>query len=211
MTVMTPFFDLVRQDYDAVYAHALMSGTYVEEPRCPSCKLASRKRVSPLVVEWDWGSDVIADFTWPAGLTELVVTDRVKTCFVSNGFTGLAFEPIQMVQRPGLAQPVKKSNRRRRVWLPYSGPPLWNLVVSSWCDLDVASSSRSVVPECGTCGRQRMIVHDSTAPLVVKPESWKGTAFFSIREMGKLILVCEEVKQTIEEEAFTNVKMKARG
>jgi len=209
--VMPIFFDLVRQDYRNVYAHALMSGTYEQLPRCPKCKLAARRRVAPLIIEWDYGSNVVADFTWPAGLGEIVVSDRVKSYVVSNGFSGVRFEPVEMVQRQGLKKSRKDSKARSRVWLPYDGPPLWNLVVTSWCHLDIAASARSLVHECDGCNRKRMIVHDSAAPLVVRPETWQGTDFFCIREMEKMVFVSEEVKQAIEQEGFTNVEMKERG
>ena len=209
--VMHKFFDVVRNDYSDVYAHALMSGTYEQLPRCPKCKLAARKRIPPLVIEWDYGSNIIADFTWPAGLEEIIVSDRVKSCFVSKGFTGARFEPVEMVQRQGLRKPRKESKATTRVWLPYLGPPLWNLVVTSWCDLDLTLSSRSLVTDCDGCHRQRMIVHDPVAPLVVRRESWQGTDFFCIREMGKMVFVSEVVRQAIEEQGFTNVKMKERG
>jgi hypothetical protein len=209
--MMPTFFDLVRQDYRSVYAHALMSGTYEQLPRCPKCKLAARRRVPPLIIEWDYGSNVVGDFTWPAGLGEIIVSDRVRTCFVANGFSGVRFEPVEMVQKQGLKKPRKESKAKTRVWLPYVGPPLWNLVVTSWCDMDVTLSRRSLVSECDGCGRKRMIVHDPTAPLVVRPESWAGSDFFCIREMEKLVFISEAVRQAIEENGFTNVAMKVRG
>jgi hypothetical protein len=206
---MNKFFDLRRQDYNNIYAQGLKSGTYEELPRCPKCKLAARKRVSPLVIEWDYGSNNIGDFTWLG--EEIVVSDRVKTCFVSNGFSGVGFEPVEMVQREGLKKPRKESKAKTRVWLPHVGPPLWNLVVTSWCDMDVTLSRRSLVSECDGCGRTRMIVHDPTAPLVVRPESWAGSDFFCIREMEKMVFISEAVWQAIEENGFTNVAMKVRG
>lgn len=208
--VMNRFFGLVRKDYDSVYAEPVKSGTYVAGPRCPKCKLATRKRASLLTIEWERGSSVIGDFTW-INLEELIVADQVRTCFVSSGFTGVEFEPIEMVQKRGLKKPRKVSKAQNRVWLPYDGPSLWNLIVTSSCDINLTLTSRSLVTECDSCKRQRMIVHDSAAPLVVKPESWEGTDFFCIREMGKLVFVTEEVKQKIEEQKFTNVKIAERG
>ena len=208
---MGGFYDLVRLDYDDVFAHALMSGTYETLPRCSKCKLAARRRIAPLVIEWDVGSNVIGDFTWPAGLEELVVSDRVRSCFESEGFTGARFEPVEMREKQGLKRPRKESKTRSRVWLPYSGLPLWNLIATSYCDMDLATSGRSLVSECDGCARQRMIVQDSTAPLVVKPHSWEGADFFRIREMGNLTLVAERVKEAIEKHEFTNVRLKGRG
>jgi hypothetical protein len=206
---MTRFFDLHRQDYNDVYAHALKGGTYEELPRCPKCKLAGRKRVSGLVIEWDYGSNMIGDFTW-AG-EEIVVADRVRSCFVSKRFSGVSFEPVEMVQKKGLKIPRKESKARTRVWLPYVGPPLWSLVITSSCNLDLQSSGRLLVPECDGCDRRRMVILDPTAPLVVQSTTWAGSDFFCIREMEKLVFVSEAVRQAIEQCMFTNVEMKERG
>jgi hypothetical protein len=97
-----------------------------------------------------------------------------------------------------------------RVWLPYEGPPLWDLVVTSWCEMDIAASARSTVPECDGCDRAGTIVHDPEAPLVVKPDTWPGTDFFRMREMD-LVFVCERVKQAFDENGFTNLDMKKCG
>ena len=206
-----PFYDLVREDYCSLYAEALMSGTYEQLPRCPRCKLAARMRVPPLVIEWDYGSNVIADFTWPAGLGEVIVSDRVKTCFVMRGFSGVGFEPVEMVQREGLKKPRRETKSKTRVWLPYSGPSLWSLVVTSLCNMDVALSARIIESECDGCDRTRMVVRESAAPITIKPESWQGTDFFRIREMGGIVFISDSVKHAIEEHGFTNVQMKARG
>jgi hypothetical protein len=209
--IATRFFDLVTFDYRGTYAHALMAGTYQCGPRCPKCKIATRARVAPLVIEWEAGSDIIADFTWPAGLGEIIVTDQVRSCFVSNGFTGVRFEPIQMVQGPAVRKPRNPSRARKRVWLPYSGPLLWSITVTSCCDMDLTASRREIVIECEHCNRNRMIVHDATAPLVVRNGSWDGAHFFRIREMGGLVFVLQDVMTVVQKSAFTNVRMKERG
>jgi len=208
---MTRFYDFVRQDYGDVYADALMCGTYEQLPRCANCQLACRRRIPPLIIEWDDGSNVIGDFTWPAGLEEIVVSDRVKTCFQSNGLVGIEFEPVEMFQKPNLKKPTKESRAKRRVWLPYNGPPLWSLVVTSSFHLDLVKSKRSVVNECQRCGRERMIVHDRAAPLVLTGDLSQRADLFRIREMGKLVFGVESVRQIIEENRFTNVQMKERG
>ena len=56
-----------------------------------------------------------------------------------------------------------------------------------------------------------MIVHDSKATLVIRPESWEGTDFFRIQEMGGGVFVGENVRNAIFEHGFTNVDMKQRG
>lgn len=165
--------------------------------------------MSALVIEWEYGSNVIGDFTWVG--EEVVVSDKVRECIESRGFSGVGFEPVEMTQRQALKRPRKISKARARVWLPYDGPPLWALLVTSWCHLDVMLSGRSIVTECDVCNRRRMIVHDSKAPLIIKPESWTGTDFFFIREMEKLVFISGVVKQAFEQHGFTNVTMKERG
>jgi hypothetical protein len=163
------------------------------------------------VIEWERGSNVIADFTWPCGLYELVVSDRVRSCIETHGFSGITFEPVEMIQKKGLKKPLKVSRAKPRVWLPYEGPPLWNLVVTSWCDMDLPASGRSYVLDCNECGKKHMLIHDPTAPLVVNPETWSGTDFFCMRDLYKLVFVRESVKSVLKENGFTNLQIKERG
>jgi hypothetical protein len=208
---MNTFFDLTRKDYDDVFAGAHKAGVYEDLPRCPQCKMAACKQAGPFTIEWEYGSNLIGDFTWPGVLEDIVVSDRVKTCFQANGFSGATFELVEMVQKKGLKKPRKESKARTRVWLPYEGPPLWHLLVESWCSMDVELSRRSLTTVCDACKRWEMTVHQRDAPLVVRPETWLGTDIFRMRELRGLVLVSERVKQEIETHGFTNVKMSERG
>jgi len=208
---MTDFFDLVRQDYSDVYATATIRGTYIQEARCRVCKLAARKRVPPLIIEWEKGSDVIGDFTWPGGLEEVVLRESVRDALMSNHPSGVRFDQVEMIQKDGLKIPRKPAKMKNRVWLPYLGPPLWSLDVTSWCRLDIEKSKRSIVIECTECERSRMVVHDSTAPLVIKTGTWDGSEFFKIREFGNLVFAVARVSRLISESGFSNVEMKLRG
>jgi hypothetical protein len=167
--------------------------------------------VPPLVIEWDYGSSVIGDFTWPAGLGEIIVSYRIRACIMSSGFSGISFEEVEMFQKQKLKKPRNASRAKMRAWLPYDGPPLWSLVVTSSSAMDLALSRRSLVSECDGCDRTRMIVHDSASPLFVIPETTAGTDFLRIREMGNIVFVSEAVEQAVKEHRFTNVEMKERG
>ena len=93
----TPIFDLTRLDYD-VYADASRIGTWSSKPACPKCKTPRRKRIPPLVIEWNEGSDVMADVTFTGGLEDIVVTGRVRTFIKQHRLSGVQFGAVSMIQ-----------------------------------------------------------------------------------------------------------------
>jgi hypothetical protein len=211
---MQKIYHLARTDYSGHYATAGYTGTFLKHSPCPKCKekgFQRWERISPLIIEWEPGSDVISDFTWPGGLEELVVTQAVKDWVQKHRLTGLAFGSVEMVQDPKLTRPSPATSRtKKRIWLPYQGPTLWDLLVSSWSNLDLSESKRTLVYECNICHRQEFsLVAD--APLVVNRKTWEGCDVFRIREIGKLVFVVEKVKRAIEEQQFTNVEAVERG
>lgn len=208
---MTIFYNIIRKDYMDRYATALMASEYRVAPPCPSCRLSYRERIPPFTIEWVYGSNIVADFTWPQGLENQIVSDGVRSTLVSKKLTGIDFEPIVMFQKPGLKVPRKESKSKTRVWLPYKGLPLSRLVVTSECALDLQASGRSLETECSKCGRNRMHVADKNAPLVGKCGSWDGADIFRINEMGGLVFVVQRVAQLLENCGFTNVQYKERG
>ena len=83
------------------FARAGRRGTWYPNPGkglCPECGRSKQERVKPLIVEWEPGSDLIADFTWPGLLDDLMVTERVRQCFEKCRFKGFEFGPVEMVQ-----------------------------------------------------------------------------------------------------------------
>jgi hypothetical protein len=212
---MTKIYDLTPATYNLyedVLAEASVVGTFVKGPACSRCKESQWERISPLVIEWEEGSDVIADFTWPCGLDERVVTQKVKDCLDNHGFIGVSLGPVEMFQNPKLKKPARVGARnKKRIWLPYEGPRLWDLSTTSWCNLDVQKSKRTLIKECDICHRKQYDVLDGAAPLVVDPKTWDGSEFFKIRELGDLVFVLEKVKKVFEKAGFANVKIEERG
>jgi|ERR1700722_633255 len=210
---MNRFYNLARLDYSD-YATASYEGTFKKNPPCPNCKnqgFQRWERISPLVIEWQPDSDLIGDFTWPSGLGELVVTDRVKQCLELQSVTGVDFGPVKMIQNPKLKKPTRMSSRtKKRIWLPYEGPPLWDMLTCSWCNLDMIASKRTITYECSICHRQEYSYTPDT-PLVVNPDTWDGSEVFRIREMGRLVFVLGRVKSIIEKNSFSNVTVEERG
>jgi hypothetical protein len=208
---MTNIYLLSRKDYDLVYATASVVGTFIERLPCPECHAGRRERTKPLVIEWQPGSDNLADFTWPCGLEEVVVTERVKQLLAAAKSTGLDIGPVEMVQDKRVKKPLRQISRaRKRIWLPYDGTPLWSLDVNSWCSLDLVLSKRSVVFECKVCHRQEFSITPN-APLAVNGKTWDGSDFFRIRELGRIIFISERLKAEIEAAQFTNLLIEERG
>ena len=190
------------------YAQATRRGTWYPQKSkiCPECFTARQKRVSPLLIEWEPGSDMIGDFVWPAFNDDLVVSQRVRE-FFQDRFSGIEFGAVEFWQEKKLKQPKKMTCRSKpRVWLPYSGPQLWDLIPTSWCHLDHPKSNVTITKACSTCGK--ILYRVPTAPhryLVVDLSTWEGYDIFRIYENSGLIFCTEQVKEIVEQAGFTNV------
>jgi hypothetical protein len=206
-------FDLLRADYQSVYAQPFIadSGYRQRSPECPACHEFDTELISPVVIQWEPGSDLVADFTWPVGLGEIIVTQRVRDYLDESTVTSVTFRPVEMTEDPK----AKRSSRKRRraepqVQLPYEGPPLWHLQVTSEAKLDLKASQRTLFQKCAACGRE---IWDAPrrAPQVVMRSSWDGAEFFRIREVGEVIFVVERVRDLLQSRDFTNVRLTERG
>jgi hypothetical protein len=183
------------------------------------------------VIEWQPGSALIGDFTWPAG--EVVITDRVLKALQQH-FKSFEVGPVEMVQNPKLKKPVRPSRRTQpRVWLPYEGPPLYDLTVTSWVNFDDERSSAFLVRRCNVCGRERWTVdgvektelhwdkdranyvrthypRQAGRGLFVREADLSGQDIFGIDRRGGLHCTAK-VKDFIESEGFTNVAFEEIG
>ena len=100
---MQEIFSLGPVHYDDTFAKAWTRGTFQWFDRCKTCDDTRIDRVSPMIIEWvvdrwESGSDVIADFTWPGGLNDVVVTQRVRDS-LEGTFTGITFANLEESQR----------------------------------------------------------------------------------------------------------------
>jgi hypothetical protein len=190
------------------FAEATRRGTWYPQgvKICPECDTSRQKRVPPLIIEWEAGSEVIGDFVWPGLNLELVITDGVKNA-IEGQFREIEFWPVVFFQNPKLHRPNKITKRSKpRVWLPYNGPVLWNVIPTVWCHLDHIQSNVSIAKICSTCGKtiykippwyQRRLVIDRT--------TWNGEGIFHIYEYSGGIFCTERVKEYIEAARFNNV------
>lgn len=190
------------------FAQATHIGTWYpsETKICPECQTSRQTRISPLVIEWEAGSEIIGDFVWPGLNTDLVVVQKVKEAFEMN-FREIVFGPVEFWQNPKLKRPTRNTSRSKtRIWLPYDGPMLWDILPTNWCHLDHPQSRVSIEKECSRCGK---IIYN-TPPwhqrhLVVDLETWNGEDIFHIYEYSGAIFCTEPVKEFVIQTGFTNV------
>jgi hypothetical protein len=141
-----------------------------------------------------------------------VITERVRTAIEENCLTGVAFREVEMFQEKCLSKPTKP--RKRRVWLPYDGPPIWELrIVSAPCHLNLKKSGWTITDECPQCHR-RVLAVDESLPLemslFVDRRTWDGSDFLRTEELS-IVLVTGKAANLLRKFRFTNLNVKRRG
>ena len=210
---------------DSRFAEAARRGSWTDEGpggACPECSASRMRRSRPLIVVWRPGSNVVGDFVWPGFDSEVVVTDRVLGVMEAQ-FAGFEPGPVVMevdeeVTRAQPGQPF--------VTLPYTGPLLHELWVTSWVHLDRGLSSVELERRCSTCatefwevyGVERWDSHfDSTTSNLVRtrierlphagvyiPESrLEEASIFRVCEFPGWVFCTESVRDRVEEYNFS--------
>lgn len=217
--------DRVNQDDFAVAC--IMNESYEEVfvgGRCSKCGRYLGKMVprEEMVIEWivdkySKGTEVIAD--WYFFLRRMMISDRVRILIESEGFTGISYQPVRMVQDPKLNKPVRITSRtKRRIWLPYDGPPLHELVIQGVARVDAVKNEIEMSDHvtCNTCNHvvKYYGFPYPRRPILLEREDWDGSDFFILfypaeqeddNRIGR-ICVTERVKNAIESQKFINVK-----
>lgn len=196
-----------RNPQNFVFAQAGSRGTWFPTgvKICPECNSSRQKRVSPLILEWEPGSDVVGDFAYLSG-DEVVVTQKVKDA-LEKRFREVKFGAVKFWQEKKLHRPQKITRRSKpRIWLPYDGPTLWNVIPTKWCHLDYEKSKVSILKECATCGKT-IYVHPSWPErhLVIDTTTWNGEDIFHVYEYSGGIFCTQRAKEYVEMAGFTNV------
>lgn len=218
---------------DSRFARASRRGSWSPSSGvCPDCGASSQERIQPLVLEWEPGSDVIGDFTWPGFGSDVAITEQVANRL--KAFGGFEPGPVEMVQDSTLNRPSGSRRGKPRVWLPYDGPPLRDLWVTHQAYLDLERSSVRLVNECKICGRKHYDIdgiewyetgwdkerresvkthHPRCQGLGIysSADALAGVAIFRVREFPGWILVTDVVKDFVEKEGFTNVSFLEAG
>jgi len=199
---------------------------------CSECGASSQERIQPLVLEWEPGSALVGDFTWPGFGSDIAITEQVVKALKSFG--GFEAGPVEMVQEPNLKRPSGSRRGKPRVWLPYEGPPLYDLWVTQQVHLDRERSSVWLVKQCRTCSRQQYAVdgierwetgwdkerresvkthipRSRGLGLYVEEDALAGTAIFRTHEFPGWVLCTDAIKELVEKEGFTNVSFLEAG
>ena len=156
-----------------------------------------------LLIQWEPGSDLIGDFVWVNNTTWLLVTGQVREV-LQERFQGFAFGEVAMIQNPKLKPPQRRTRRSKpRIWLPYEGPPLHQLVVEAWADADLDRSSLTPTRMHPTQGYMRYRV-EGDEHFEFRGEYPNSTYVRVPREPGKGFYIAE--KQLKEADIFNVVQ-----
>ena len=121
-------------------------------PTTVHCEQCGRKELPLLSLIWEDGSDRVADFTQAGG--RLVVQRHIGET-LRERFSGVGTRPVTFVDHPNTRRPAASSRRRKkRVWLPYEGPELCELVATRFALL-ATSSTVELHGVCSLCGYAR--------------------------------------------------------
>lgn len=188
-----------------------------EEVLCRACGWS--RPHEPLTVEWDDGSDKIGDFT-SAG-ARVVATAKVADELLGE-FGGARKGSVSMPSHPRLIRPAKRT-RTKRVWLPYDGPPLCELIVTRETAL-LPQSTAAFTPRCHACGRveyqsfdgietQRGDKRTPRTPgmgLFFRGEDLRGDSLFRPPFSG-LVLCTSRLKEFVKNRGYSNVEFLEAG
>lgn len=133
---------------DYTYATGGATGGWIDDRLCDACGAPQRRRVQPLQLYWEPGSDRVGDFVWPL-LAGVAITERAFG--VLRPFTGFDAGPVEFVENPQKGLP----KRPPRVGLPYKGPALSELWITATVGFDREASSAELERACPVCGTER--------------------------------------------------------
>jgi hypothetical protein len=191
-------------------------------------KIDAEGNIDPLIMEWEPDSDIVADFTWPALASKIVVTEVVGVALLER-FHGFKLGPVEMVQNTPLEKLQRQCQRgKKRVLLPYEGPKLVNLFVTKWVNVDLKRSSlqKEVL---NTTGKIRYTAegveeyysrwnpetkdlshfHNPRVPgkgVFVDNSELNDADIFHIHEIPAFIFCTDPVKVFIEDKGYSNVR-----
>lgn len=213
---------------DAWFANGNFAASSSVCSKCGKSKEA-RKRLGELIIEWpppidefSPGSDVIADFYIVGYLPlSIMISDRFYKFLVQSEFRSFDFGPIHMFQDPKLKRPKRPTARtKKRVWLPYVGAPLHELIVTGNANIDFGMNQVEVSEHvvCSRCQRyQKVFLRPSNmAPWIVRHLDWDGADFFRLTFPdpafhADLCYVTEKLRDALLAEGFTNLGFEPHG
>jgi len=212
-------------DDDDTFAAGGRRGSWSPVGRvCPECSSSTERRTQSLLLAWLPGSDTVGDFTDCGFSHDFAVTERVVAA-LQDSFHGSEPGAVEMVKDHDYS-PSRRG--KRGVRLPYSGPALHELWVTTWVHLDRDRSSVELERTCSTCHIERwevfgverwdsdydiernQLVRTKTerlpnAGIFVREAELKGASIFRVHEFPGCVFCTDSVRELIEKEGFTNV------
>ncbi len=199
---MTKIF-LIDDPANPEFARFAAVGTWSPGIVCPECRGATSLKVTPLLVQWDIGSDKIGDFSW--SMYTCIVTEKVVRSFREDDLE-CEFRAAEVI-----APTERMRKRDARVPFPYEGPKLKWLVANRVVNLDEEINGIAIKRICTTCCRIYKTV--KTNGIVIDQSNLGDASIFRIASNGRsdAIFVTEDAKLTIESHGFTNIAFREAG
>lgn len=181
-------------------------------------------------MEWEPGSDLVGDFTWPGFDSEVVVTEAVGRA-LRERFTGFELGAVEMIDSHKRQAGPRGA---RRVRLPYEGPKLFEIWITRWVHLDASASTARLLATCGTCGTARYaltgaereeiswdperrqlvtipVPRDPGGGLYVHDRELEQDSFFRIHEFPSWVFCTDDVRGFVLTKGFNNVTFMEMG
>jgi hypothetical protein len=166
----------------------------------------------------------VGDFVWSGFDDETIARDEILTAFRAH-FSGFELGPVEMIEDPEMPLPER---RKPRVRLPYEGPPLSELWVTSSARLDRGRSSVELERKCRTCSTEywevygvehweshydpdgNSLIRSKTerhpgAGIFVDESQLAGADLFRLREFPSWIFCTDSVREFVEKQSYSNV------
>ena len=207
---------------DGAYAVADRRGAWARPEPCPAgCDMAHERRVQPLVIEWQKGSDLVGDFTVTGVAPDDIAVSARTGQELHDRYAGFDLGPVEMITTRSVPR------RAKIVRLPYAGPKLLELWATAYVHLDPARSSVTLARECSVCGRSRWNVRDieriergydrvkgegwvrriprpSGKGAIIPAERLEGIDIFRLYELPGWICCTDRVRDFVLERSYTN-------
>ncbi|MFQ3870785.1 hypothetical protein ACLK25_19175 [Leptospira kirschneri] len=187
------------------------------------------ERIRPLVIEWEPGSDIVGDFTWPGFDDDIIVTEKVAKMLTRADVRGFSLGFVEMVQN---SEPSKRRSKKKCIRLPYQGEKLWDLWIDALCNADKRSTMRvlrehadgRIDYEVDGVERREAVLNKECMKLVkiqrprvvgqgifVNRKDLHGATIFRVSQFPAWLFCSDEVKQIVEHNNFSNVSFMEMG
>ena len=180
------------------FADFAVVGTWKAGRYCETCTYPHSHIVSPLTVEWEPGSNQIADVHWDSCYT-FVVTDRVRRLLVGSGLK-LKYGTVKHVRNS-----ERIGKRTPHVKIPYRGPTLYWPTPQALVPLNEKLSRVRIEESCPDCGWVSKTF--KSRGIVIDRQDFGGQHVFRIvqNEPSGATFVTEKGKRILEKLTLQNL------